>query len=125
MNIGIVAACLPTIKPLFISFFEKARALTAGRTGRTQDRSGYFEQREPSDHHSLDQLSGTKGPYNAHVISVHEPRKHYRADGEGYVHWNAPDKDGNESDEIPLHGWQVPEGVRERGIIKTSEVHVS
>lgn len=124
MNIGIVAACLPTIKPLFITFFEKARALTVGRTGRSQDRSGYFEQREPSGH-SLDHLSGAKGPYKAHVVSIHEPRKHSRAHGEGNVQWDAPGKDGNESDEIPLHGWQAADGVRGRGILKTSEVHVS
>ena len=124
MNIGIVAACLPTLKPLFITFFEKARALTAGRTGRSQDRSGYFEQREPSGH-SLDHLSGAKGPYNAHVVSVREPRKQFQTDEEGYVRWDAPSKDGDESDEIPLHGWQTPDGARGRGIVKTSEVHVS
>jgi hypothetical protein len=125
MNIGIVAACLPTIKPLFITFFEKARALTAGRTaGRTHDLSGYLEQRDPSGH-SLDQLSGAKGPYNAHVVSMHEPRKLFRTDEEGYVHWDAPSKNGSESDEIPLHGWRAGEGERGRAIIKTSEVHVS
>jgi len=125
MNVGIVAACLPTIKPLFIAFFEKARALTVARTGRTQDRSGYFEQREPSGL-SLDHLSGAKGPYNAHVVSIHEPRKQFRADDEGYVHWDAPSKNGSQSDEVPLHGgWQAPNGARGRAIIKTSEVHVS
>ena len=41
MNVGIVAACLPTLKPLFVSFFEKARAMTSNhkthRTGRSHD----------------------------------------------------------------------------------------
>jgi hypothetical protein len=124
MNIGIVAACLPTIKPLFITFFEKARALTAGRTGRSHDRSGYLEQRDPSGH-SLDHLSGAKGPYNALVVSMPEPRKVFRTDDEGYVHWDAPSKNGNEGDEIPLHGWQASEGATGRAIIKTSEVHIS
>lgn len=124
MNIGIVAACLPTIKPLFITFFEKARALTAARTGRTHDRSGYLEQHDPSSH-SLDHLSGAKGPYKAHVVSMHEPRKLFRTDEEGYVHWDAPSKNGIESDEAPLNGWQASEGARGRAIIKTSEVHVS
>ena len=124
MNVGIVAACLPTIKPLFITFFEKARAITAGRTGRSQERSGYVEQREPSDL-SLDQISGAKRPYNAHVISVHEPKKAYRTDDSGYVHWNSPSRDGNESDEAPLHNWRTPSGARGQAIIKTSEVHVS
>ena len=124
MNVGILAACLPTIKPLFITFFEKARAITAGRTGRSQDRSGYIVQREPSGL-SLDNISGSKGPYNAHIISVNEPQKVYRTDDSGYVHWDAPGKDGNESDEAPLHGWQTPSGTRGQAIIKTSEVYVS
>jgi hypothetical protein len=113
MNIGIVAACLPTIKPLFISFFDAARAITSGRTGRTQDRSGYLEHHEPSGH-SLDNLSGSKGPYSAHIISVHKPRKQNRT------------HEGSDSDDAPLHGWQkTSEDVRGRSIIKTSEVHVS
>jgi len=124
MNIGIVAACLPTIKPLFITFFEKARAITAGRTGRTHGRSGYLEQCDPTGH-SLDQLSGAKGPYNAHVVSMHEPRKVFRTDNEGYVHWDTPSKNGSESDEAPLNGWQTSDGASGRAIIKTSEVHVS
>jgi hypothetical protein len=104
MNVGIIAACLPTIKPLFVTFFEKARAITAGRSVRTQDRSGYFEQRETSGH-CLSDLGESRG-HTAHVISVHRPRKHDRID------------DGSESDEVPLN-------VRKGAIVKTREVLVS
>lgn len=32
MHIGIIAACLPTMKPLFANFFGQIRTLTKGRT---------------------------------------------------------------------------------------------
>lgn len=112
MNIGILAACLPTIKPLFITFFEKARAITAGRTGRSNDRSGYFEQQEPSGH-SLDDIAGSKGHHSARIISVYKPRKQHRT------------HEDSESDDMPLYGQQTQAGARGGAIVKTSEIYIS
>ena len=35
MHVGIIAACLPTLKPLFANFFGQIRTFTKGRTSRT------------------------------------------------------------------------------------------
>lgn len=48
MNIGIVAACLPTLKPLFASFFDQIRAMTGGSNGHSSGykSNGYYKQNE-------------------------------------------------------------------------------
>lgn len=123
MNIGIIAACLPTLKPLFVSFFEKARAITSGRTGGgTPGPSGYFQQNDAASH-SMNNLAPPKS-HRAHIVSVYEPKSHYHTDSSGYVHWNSMGK-GGESDEMPLRGLQVPELAKGREIVKTSEVYIS
>lgn len=127
MNVGIVAACLPTLKALFVTFFEKARAITnnklgsSGRRSRnTHDQSGYRKQHDPSSL-SLNNIKGVKG-YNAHVVSVHENQLDFEVGDEGFVHW---DSRGNgvshDGDEVPLHYGEA----KGRGIVKTREVHVS
>lgn len=44
MHVGILAACLPTLKPLFASFFGRIRGLTKGRLTETSD--GYVRHDE-------------------------------------------------------------------------------
>lgn len=44
MHVGILAACLPTLKPLFASFFGRVRGLKKGRSTQTSD--GYVRHDE-------------------------------------------------------------------------------
>jgi hypothetical protein len=48
MNVGIIAACLPTLKPLFASFFDQIRAITGGSNGHSSGykSNGYYKQNE-------------------------------------------------------------------------------
>jgi hypothetical protein len=48
MNVGIIAACLPTLKPLFASFFNHIRAMTGGSSGHSSGykSNGYYKQND-------------------------------------------------------------------------------
>lgn len=127
MNIGIVAACLPTLKPLFITFFEKARALTSNhktrRTGRSHDAAGYYKQEEPSSM-SLSNLVNSKSGYKTQVVSMHVRPCDDDAEEPTYGQWPTHGK-GKDTDEEPLNGHERPLPTRNRGIMQTREVYVS
>ena len=87
MNVGIMAGCLPSLKPLFNWFLETAKALTTGSYNRTRPSDykrtaslGYFKQQEmsgrsvelggiPSQTTQVDNNSAAKGPYAVRVTS--------------------------------------------------------
>ncbi|PSN73976.1 hypothetical protein BS50DRAFT_670466 [Corynespora cassiicola Philippines] len=129
MNVGIMAACLPTLKPLFANFFGHIRAMTSGSQGRSTGLSkpynsnGYFRQNEPTDRSfALKEINSSlastaqQGAYSAESPTVY-----------GGSNWESRRQSkGGESDEsiLPLQGAPhlQPKG---RVIIRTTEVNVS
>src|SRR5690349_8240360 len=81
MHIGILAACLPTLKPLFASFFGQIRTFTKGRSTGSGGLSapyksnGYVKQNDIRDQNSfaMKNLSGgsqsqSRSPYDEDVV---------------------------------------------------------
>lgn len=88
MNVGIIAACLPSLTPLFGWFLETAKALTtSGSKNRTHPSNykrtaslGYFKQQDtsgrsvelgslPTQTSQTDRNSAAKSPYTVRVTS--------------------------------------------------------
>lgn len=120
MNVGIIAACLPTLKPLFANFFGQIRALTSGSVGRSAGlsgpfkSSGYLKQNDRSD----------GGSYAMNNFSVDASMSK-----EGAVIYGGPNNRDRrwskaaESDESILpHQGAAPKG---KVIVRTTEVNVS
>jgi hypothetical protein len=125
MNAGIIAACLPTLKPLAADFFGTVSAFTPGdRYGsrvltkggsRLQPSNGYLRQFEPgaARSYNMDDLkvSGEKaGP----------ERPHKEIHGTGSDTYKAHGRRGSragDSDESNL--------LPQKGIIRTTEVEIS
>ena len=127
-TVGIIAASLPSLRPLFNWFYESARAFTTGRSkGSEYRRSGYkgagsLGYRKQSDGSSSDGLqsfssrknSMPRGPYNVQVTSAPTGR----ADKEAWDIMHA--KNSNESI-IPLQDLER----NQHGILMTKEVRIS
>jgi hypothetical protein len=124
MHIGILAACLPTLKPLFASFFGQIRTFTKGRTTGSHNApfkgSGYVRH---DDGHSfaLKNLSGSsqsRNVYDEDVVLgketyiVSNGRRAKRVSGAG------------ESDESILSHGKRASG-RGLAIVRTTEVSVT
>ena len=109
MNIGIVAACLPTLKPLFVTFFEKARALTisGGRGGRSY--AAYYRHADEPASISMSELVDSKSAADAWRLG---PIDGDRDDGD-----RAPLRAGPETPR--------PAAARQRGIVQTREIYVA
>ncbi|KAM0716838.1 hypothetical protein Q7P37_006690 [Cladosporium fusiforme] len=99
MDVGILAACLPTLKPLFNNLFETAKTITSGRP-TTHHTSRDWSQTDPQGY-SLSQFRGERG-YQAHVTSGQTPSNSNSIvkEGQGHIYW---DNDDYASDEQPLH----------------------
>jgi hypothetical protein len=116
MNVGIIAGCLPTLKPLATDFFGAVSAFTYGSRGHTirrsrpQASSGYLRQSEPSERplYSLDDLKA--GP-------AKENREIHRTGTVVYkAHGRRKSAVGTSDESIlPL----------QKGIIRTTEVEIS
>jgi hypothetical protein len=116
MNVGIMAGCLPTLKPLATDFFGAVSAFTYGSRGHTirrsrpQASSGYLRQSEPSGRlsYNLDDLKA--GP-------AEENRDIYRTGTVVYKAHGRRKSTVGMSDEsvLPL----------QKGIIRTTEVEIS
>lgn len=75
MNVGIVAANLPTLKPLFANFFGHMRTLNKGRSTGSRSgpnlsapfkSNGYFRQNDRHTNHTVPEAQGS---YTMHNIS--------------------------------------------------------
>jgi hypothetical protein len=115
MHIGILAACLPTLKPLFASFFGQIRTFTKGRTtgSNTPFKGSGYVRHTDGNSFALKNLSS---PYDEDVMLGKESyisggRRARRQSGAG------------ESDESILeHGKRGSNGL---AIVKTTEVSVT
>jgi hypothetical protein len=125
MNVGIIAACLPTLKPLAAGFFGAVSALTSGErygsrghtTGRfrPQASGGYLKQSEGSGTQSYDM------DHLKRITARTTPESPYMEDYSGrtvtYKAHGRKESLAGQSDEsvLPL----------QKGIIKTTEVEVT
>jgi hypothetical protein len=121
MHIGILAACLPTLKPLFASFFGQIRTFTKGRTTGSNTPfkgSGYVRHTDGNSFalKNLSDASQSRNPYEEDMVIGKESyivggRRARRQSG------------GGESDESILgHGKRRSNGL---AIVKTTEVSVT
>lgn len=136
MHIGILAACLPTLKPLFASFFGHVRTITRGRTTGSNGistpfkSSGYVKHSEGNASNSFAMKNMSEGSQSA-------PRSPYDEDmildKDTYVvmtnggrrtrrHSQAADSD----ESILGHEHRRSDGLpRGMGIVRTTEVSVT
>jgi hypothetical protein len=124
MNVGIIAACLPTLKPLAADFFGVVSALTSGERygsrGHTKERSrlpvstGYLRQSEPSGiiSYNMDDLKGTA----SRAILERPHTEIYGTGTDAYKVHGRRGSRGGESDESNL--------LSQKGIIRTTEVEI-
>jgi hypothetical protein len=139
MHIGIIAACLPTMKPLFANFFGQMRSLaTKGRTtgsNSTPFRSnGYMKHNDmrPSENFAMKNMSGGsqstgRDPYSEDAVLGKETYTVQAGRGRAL---SRPKSEAGESDETILdHEITMGErrSVLPRGmmIVRTTEVNVS
>lgn len=140
MHVGILAACLPTLKPLFSNFFGSIRTFTKGRTSRTTGSgistpfksNGYMKHPDDQGQGSFAMKNLSEGsqsrsrdPYEEDVVMGKD--KSYTVEaGRGRLH--RPRSQAGESDESILsHDAPRTRSSLARGmtIIKTTEVNVS
>jgi hypothetical protein len=136
MNVGIIAASLPSLKPAFRWLLETAKSLThgvsgnrtAGSTYKRQSSSGYLRQREgsrsardSSGAHYSEQIIGSKGPgavemelsdYKAYNVRVTSNEKAL----EGSLRMDDRSTDTILRDDV--------ESVEGKGIVRTTKVSV-
>jgi hypothetical protein len=115
-SLGVVAASLPTLKPLFKGLLETARAITSG--GHT--RRGTYRSKTAGYSKTTDAWSQEIGLESMSKQSTHGANASTRptglADREA---WEAQRKD---SDEDPL---QPQRGLASDGIVRTTEISVN
>lgn len=130
MNIGITAANLPTLKPLFANFFSNLRALSAygsrtARSGRTTPykATGYLKQSDAGFSHAensfaMSNLSRSAGGGSRGVAG--EEEKTWASSS-----LSKRGSQSGESDETILreHG-MMGRGRSTKGIVRTTEVDV-
>jgi hypothetical protein len=83
MNVGIVAANLPALKPLFASFFGHMRTLTKGRSTGSRSTplsgpfksNGYYRQNDSSTDGRSGAAGGSYAMRNISTDSAGEPKK--------------------------------------------------
>ena len=143
MHVGIIAACLPTMKPLFANFFGQVRSIaTRGRTGgstglnSTPFRSkGYVKQSEQHTENSFvmknrsdgSNHSTTRDPYAEDVVFGKD--SYTVQAGRGRTDFSRMESQDRESDDS-IESLQVgcanrrtvPRGLT---IVKTTEVAIS
>lgn len=141
MHVGIIAACLPTLKPLFANFFGQIRTLTKGRTANTGSgistpfkSNGYMKQEDSRNGNSYamknmseSSQSQSRDPYDEDVI-LGKDTYNVKAAGGGRL--NRMRSQAGESDESILSHDEPAGGARSsmaRGmtIVRTTEVNVS
>lgn len=145
MHVGIIAACLPTLKPLFANFFGQLRTLTKGRTsgGNTGNSgiskpfksNGYVKQEDSRNGNSyamknMSEGSGSRSrdPYGDDVLLGKETYNVNAAGGGARL--GRVRSQAGESDESILSHDGPAVGARSslaRGmtIVRTTEVNIS
>ncbi|KAI4622900.1 uncharacterized protein J4E87_005993 [Alternaria ethzedia] len=134
MHVGIIAACLPTMKPLFANFFGQMRSLaTKGRTtgNSTPFRSnGYMRHNDmrPGDSFAMRNMSGgARDPYSEDTVLGKDT---YTCEASRGRALSRPKSLAGESDDSILEH-EVNTGERRsvlpRGmtIVRTTEVNIS
>jgi len=134
MHVGIIAACLPTMKPLFANFFGQMRSLaTKGRTtgNSTPFRSnGYMRHNDmrPGDSFAMRNMSGgARDPYSEDTVLGKDT---YTVEASRGRALSRPKSLAGESDDSILEH-EVNTGERRsvlpRGmtIVRTTEVNIS
>lgn len=147
MDVGIIAANLPTLKPLFANFFGHMRTLTKGRSTGSRSgpglsgpfkSSGYFRQNDSHGHTGHGGQSG----YAMHDISASTEWKKKNSYDEilvlgkesygidtGVGRSRKQSADGASDESILAHERPLSPGGRGLGrnlmILKTTEVRVS
>lgn len=129
MNVGIIAACLPTLKPLVAGFLGAVSALTSGErygsryanTGQSRPyvSNGYLKQSERSGTQSY-AMDDMKNPSQSSNSRSNPPSPYEEEYKDGVIAYGSHKRRGSraaESDEsiLPLH----------KGIMRTTEVQVS
>lgn len=138
MHVGIIAACLPTMKPLFANFFGQMRSLaTKGRTtgNSTPFRSnGYMRHNDvrPGDSFAMRNMTGgsqstARDPYSEDTVLGKDT---YTVEASRGKALSRPKSLAGESDESILdHEVNTRErrSVLPRGmnIVRTTEVNIS
>jgi hypothetical protein len=119
LNVGITAACLPTLKPLAADFFGAVSALTSGEAYGSRSRpfhaSGYLKQQERSGNNSY-ALEERK---NSRPMSAPDSlEEEFKENAGAYLSNKRRASRAAESDEsiLPLH--------QHKGILKTMEVEI-
>jgi hypothetical protein len=124
MNVGIIAACLPTLKPLAADFFGAVSALTSGERygsrGHTKQRSrlqvskGYLRQSEGNgtQSYNMDDLKGSSQRANPE----HPRTEIYGTGNDTYTAHGRRGSRAGDSDESDL--------LSRKGIMRTTEVEI-
>ncbi|KAF2458433.1 hypothetical protein BDY21DRAFT_284201 [Lineolata rhizophorae] len=119
MNIGIIAACLPAIKPLFAWFLETARNITTGSGLRSREYHkgasslGYIKHTAKDQSVVMDSLPSRNAPYNVNVTS------------------GASSPDGTTDDRVWIaeeskkSNESIEQLTKNNGIMKTREVRIA
>ncbi|KAF2829246.1 hypothetical protein CC86DRAFT_464898 [Ophiobolus disseminans] len=133
MHVGIIAACLPTLKPLFANFFDSIRTFTKGRSTGSNAISAPFQSHGYIKHNDA-QGQNSFAMKNMSEGSQSQPRSPYDeedvlAKGTYSVTTSGGRRDrrqsrSGESDESILSHDRPAGLTRGRGIVKTSEVEV-
>ncbi|KAF1919788.1 hypothetical protein BDU57DRAFT_440645 [Ampelomyces quisqualis] len=136
MHIGILAACLPTLRPLFASFFGHVCTITRGRTTGSNgistpfNSSGYVKHSEGNAGNSFPMKNIRKGsqsaarsPYDEEMILDKET---YITMTNGGRRTRRCSQVGDSDEGILSHEHRRLEGLtRGMGIIRTTEVSVT
>jgi hypothetical protein len=122
MNTGIMAACLPTLKPLAADFFGVVSALTSGdRYGSRYGSNGPSRANVSRGYLKQQEQSGTRSFAMGNVKNEHYRSQHDKElDGDYDGTYQSPTRrgsiaGGSEESVEPLH----------KGIMRTTEVQIS
>jgi hypothetical protein len=134
MHIGIIAACLPTLKPLFASFFSQIRTLTKGRSTGSGGLSapyksnGYVKHNDRRDQNSfamnyISQGSNSqpRSPYDEDVVLGKDM---YTVTTSGGRKDRRQSCAGESEDSILSHDKRTSQ-AKGMAIMKTTEVNVT
>jgi hypothetical protein len=134
MHIGILAACLPTLKPLFASFFGQIRTFTKGRTTGSNGVStpfrsnGYVKQNDAGNSFAMKNMSEgsqsqLRSPYDEDVILGKES---YSVTTNGGRRDRRHSRAGDSDESILSHDHRRSNGMpRGMAIVRTTEVSVT
>jgi hypothetical protein len=136
MHIGILAACLPTLKPLFASFFGQIRTFTKGRTTGSNGistpfkSSGYVRHNDGRDLNSFAMKNLSEGSQSQHRSPYDEDfmlgKETYVVTSNGGRRTRRQSAAGDSDESILSHSHRRSDGLaRGLAIVRTTEVSVT